>query len=271
MTLTKSLLKIARGKGCTRVEQMLLVGGSSRMPQVAERLQKEYSIKPQIFDPDEAVAKGATMIGHNLQMQKLVDTKLQTRSRDLSIETASQAELKEAGQKVAEEHGYTLEIVSRAMTKARNVSSKTFGIVVLDDFDAKGSPQLAVSNLIYRNTPLPAESRQTFATIADNQNMVVIELVENMCDSPAEGMPEPIVEMADTVSLWDGDLPIKPRMPVYSPIEVTFRIDENGHLSLIAYDPASGGKLEKSLPEKSAQYEQELQKVTEKSRDLIIE
>ena len=278
ITLTKSLLKAAKTKGCTRIEQLLLVGGSSRMPQVAERLKKEFSIEPQLYDPDEAVAKGAALIGNNIQLRKLIDAKLQSRatsattgSRALTLETASPAELKEAEKKVAEEHGYQLEIVSRATTKARNVSSKTFGIVVLDDFDDKGNPKLTVSNLIYRNTPLPAECKQTYATITNNQKMVVVELVENMCDAPLQGMAEPVVEVSDSVSLWDGDLPIQPGLPIHSPIEVTFRIDEDGRLTLIAYDPASGGKLEKHLPEKSAEYELESRKVTERSRALVVE
>jgi molecular chaperone DnaK (HSP70) len=241
------------------------------MPQVVERLRKEFSMEPQLYDPDEAVAKGAALIGNNIRLRGLIDAKLQSRSRSLTLETASQAELRDAEKKVAEEQGYQLEIVSRATARAVNVSSKTFGIVVLDNFDDKGNPLLTVSNLIYRNTPRPAERKQTYATIAPNQRMVVVELMENMCDAPAEGMPEPIVPVSDSVSLWDGDLPIQPGLPIHSPIEVTFRIGEDGRLCLIAFDPASGGKLEKHLPEKSADYEQETRKVTERSRALVVE
>jgi len=96
-------------------------------------------------------------------------------------------------------------------------------------------------------------------------------LVENMCDAPAEGVPEPATAVSDSVSLWNGDLPIQPNLPIYSPIEVTFRIDEDGRLCLIAFDPASGSKLEKYLPEKTAEYELETRKVTERSRALVVE
>ena len=44
-----------------QISQLLLVGGSSRMPAVSERLQQEFSWEPRLTDPDLAVAKGAAL------------------------------------------------------------------------------------------------------------------------------------------------------------------------------------------------------------------
>ena len=44
-----------------RISELLLVGGSSRMPAVAERLRKEFGWEPRLTDPDLAVAKGAAL------------------------------------------------------------------------------------------------------------------------------------------------------------------------------------------------------------------
>ncbi|MDR2641162.1 MAG: Hsp70 family protein [Planctomycetaceae bacterium] len=271
ITLTNNVLAVARQKGCTKFDQLILVGGSSRMPQVANKLRKKFSIEPQIFEPDEAVAKGAAIIGNNIFVQHLIDEKLKRRSSKLTVETASPEELEVASKQVADENNYTLEVVTNATKRAKNVSSKTFGITVLDGYDAKGQPLLSVSNLIYRNTPLPAERSEQYATIADKQQIVVVELVENMSDAPLPGQPEPVVNLDSTESLWNGELPVKPNLPKYSPIDVTFRIDENGRLTLIAYDPASNGKLEKTIPEQNADTQANMEKVTLLSRALIIE
>ena len=44
-----------------QISELLLVGGSSRMPAVAEALKREFSWEPKLIDPDLAVAKGAAL------------------------------------------------------------------------------------------------------------------------------------------------------------------------------------------------------------------
>ena len=48
-----------------KIDKVLLVGGSSRMPQVAKMIAEEYHVIPTLQDPDEAVAKGAAVYGTN--------------------------------------------------------------------------------------------------------------------------------------------------------------------------------------------------------------
>ena len=45
----------------TTIDEVLLVGGSTRMPAVAERLAAEFGWTPRLFEPDLAVAKGAAI------------------------------------------------------------------------------------------------------------------------------------------------------------------------------------------------------------------
>lgn len=269
--LVRKLLGIARNKGCAKIDQVLLVGGSSRMPQIVNRLRKEFSLEPQIFEPDEAIAKGAATIGNNEYLRTLMNDKLERRSVGLTVDTAATDDLKAVSKQVADEYGYLLETVSGAAKHAQNVSSKTFGITVLDGYDEKGRPILSVSNLIYRNTPLPAQCKEQYATIADKQTVVVVELVENTCDAPSKGEDEPRLDLRDTTSLWNGELAIKRDLPKYSPIDVTFSMDESGRLFLIAYDPASGQTLQKSIPEQTPQALRELEVATLRSRELQVE
>jgi molecular chaperone DnaK (HSP70) len=55
------MLADARNKGFTRFDKIILVGGATRMPQVRNRLVGEFNMEPEIYDPDEAVAKGAAL------------------------------------------------------------------------------------------------------------------------------------------------------------------------------------------------------------------
>jgi len=267
VSLTRSVLAAANAKGCTKFDQLILVGGSSRMPQVAQRLRNEFSVEPILFEPDEAVAKGAAILGNNIYLQSLVKSKLKTK-----LTVATQEDLRNAAKQVADEYQLPVSTVTSSMRRAKNVTSKTFGIMVLDGYDEENRPLLSVSNLIYRNTPIPTECTEQYATIAAKQQIVVVELVENSCDAPAPGSPfAPVVDVDQTTTLWNGELPIQPDLPIYSPIDVTFRVDVNGRLFIIAYDPASGGKIQKAIPEMDAQTAANMLEVTKRTTTLIVE
>ena len=260
ISLTRSLVATAKTKGCAKFDQLILVGGSSRMPQVAQRLRSEFSVEPVLFEPDEAVAKGAAIIGNNIYLQSLIKKKVKT---GLTVENAAK--------QVADEYQLPVTAVTSSMKRATNVTSKTFGIMVLDGYDEENRPLLSVSNLIYRNTPVPAECTEQYATIAAKQQIVVVELVENSYDAPQKGAPEPFVDVDQTTSLWNGELPIQPDLPIYSPIDVTFKVDVNGRLFILAYDPASGGKIQKAIPEMDAQTAANMLEVTKRVTALVVE
>ena len=60
VTLTKKALEDAKKEG-VNVDEILLVGGSTKMPQVQEMIKDTFNIEPKNFEPDEAVAKGAAI------------------------------------------------------------------------------------------------------------------------------------------------------------------------------------------------------------------
>ena len=51
-----------------QISELLLVGGSTKMPAVAERVRREYPWEPQMADPDLAVAKGAALYTADLSL-----------------------------------------------------------------------------------------------------------------------------------------------------------------------------------------------------------
>ncbi len=63
ITIDKTLAvkKAAEDKGA-HIDRLLLVGGASKMPAVARRLQEATNLKPDLYQPDLAVAKGAALL-----------------------------------------------------------------------------------------------------------------------------------------------------------------------------------------------------------------
>ena len=69
ITLTDSAIENAKKKGVD-VDQILLVGGSTRMPQVSTILKSKYGIDPLFFEPDEAVAKGVVIYATDVYIKR---------------------------------------------------------------------------------------------------------------------------------------------------------------------------------------------------------
>ena len=79
INMTRAMLSEAaekEGVSEYKYDKILLVGGSTKMPQVAERLEKEFGLKPVINDPALAVAKGAAIFADQLDNGVVTDPPL---------------------------------------------------------------------------------------------------------------------------------------------------------------------------------------------------
>ena len=72
LDLTRACLDEAARRGVAQVDRVLLVGGSSRMPAVAELLRRELDLDPQLHDPELAVARGAAIYGEKTELERMV-------------------------------------------------------------------------------------------------------------------------------------------------------------------------------------------------------
>ena len=141
---TTSLVVKQAGMDWSQVDRVLLVGGSSRMPMVAEMLHR-ISGKPvdQSMSPDEAVAQGAALYAGML-MQKEVDPQVP-----------------------ASGHSRKFELV--------NVNSHSLGIVGRD----RKTDRRVNNIVIEKNTPLPHKSKwRKCQTSQPDQRSVVVPVVE---------------------------------------------------------------------------------------------
>lgn len=262
--LTNQMLEDASKKGFTTFDKILLVGGSTRMPQIKEILEQNFpNTSIETFDPDESVAKGAAIYGQQLALNgeliRRLSEKLGVSEEEIKLDEVSEKELKEAEQDVADKTGLTLGAVKKARTKIGNVVSKSFGILAF-----VSDSQQKVVNMILKQTTVPAEISQTFATHEANQENVEISVFENeLSDNHVE------VSMSKEIGtgLIDG---IPSNLPAGSPIQVTFKINEEGRLDIHAIEMTGKKELILTVETTSVISGQELEEAKERSKAIKL-
>ena len=237
---TNDCIKVAEDKGY-KIDEILLVGGSTRMPQVKEKLVETYSIEPKILEPDEAVAKGAAIyalltydqkhkivIGQSGDIDDVVPGEpiSQEDIDKYSIAPAAPVDVITGGKE-----NDIRQIVTVATTKS----------YALKAYDNNNVPKCV--NLIIKNQEMPGgvvSKSQVFATQTDNQETVLLEVYES-------DFMEDNYEVDEDFKLGDCTLAIPEGMPKGSPIEVTFTLNREGILEIIGREPTSGNEIKAEM------------------------
>ncbi len=219
--LTRRALDAARGKGVTRIDRVLLVGGSSKMPGVARRLKEEFGFDGQLTDPDLAVAKGAALFGHKKLLERTVE---QATSKGVNLDKALAD--------VAAEHGMTSdEVKSVVLKKVVNVVSRGFGVIALvNDVES------AVF-LVHRNDPVPTSVEEVFYTVSDDQDQIRVRVFE-------QGGAEESDRPEDNTILVTGDITdLPPGYPRGTELRMKMAMGAGGMLTVTAHHTARSEPL----------------------------
>jgi molecular chaperone DnaK len=214
--ITGRTLATAAQKGVADYDDLVLVGGSTKMPAVPERLSSELSLNPKLQDPDLAVAKGAALYAFEEVYRQLLAKGEADQARDL----ASRAGLSESEQE---------RIAARQIA---TVASRAFGVIALDP--ATGAEH--VVHLVHANDSLPRGGSREFGTIEEDQTIVKIIVVEQAGSSES-------IEVAHNSPIADGELKIPPGKPAGWPIEVAFSLDTSGLLHVTAVEKETAEAL----------------------------
>lgn len=230
VALTKEMLGEAEKKGykTADVSEILLVGGSSRMPQVTARIAQEFAAPIKIYDPDEAVAKGAAIFaGRRAFFSTLIDKAAAESGRSTAEIQDDIASGRTDVATVAREAGLADELRElSAGVNIVNVTSRSFGTIAFQNAVNDESTEV-LFNMILRNAELPAVSRRRFYTVADNQRTVHIRVLESLS-------PEQYALPGDGTEIGEAVLELPPSLPSGSPLEIEFRLNDAGLLELDA-------------------------------------
>lgn len=264
---TQAVLDEAKKRGIQGFDQLLLVGGSSKMPQVSRRLKEEFGVEPKLVDPDESVAKGAAIYGFKLMLDQEISFNLPSGQ---TIENAKPDELTKVQEKVAEKFGLPSKAVKKATnTKIINVASHSFGIKIITDIERK---EYAIANIILKNDPVPTAVTQTFSTSVDDQTSVDLGIYDNdhtfTQDAPRH---ERLYEVDRSRELGEAEITgIPSGLPQGSPIEVTFKLDEQGMLYMYAREISSGRDAEVTIKTEGGISQQELEEARDRVKSVTL-
>jgi molecular chaperone DnaK len=210
--------------GWADIDEILLVGGSTRMPMISETLQRVSGGKPVAsgINPDEGVALGAALAGvfrHQPDHPALkAHRSAIARSRNRQPATDRRAGPRQKAPTPIPEP--PSQPAGLAKMTVKDASSHAMGVVVLD-----ARHQERVVNLIPEATPLPTEKRGRFAYAYDNMTAVRVEVTEG------EGRSRHEVTVIGEVVL--ENLPPRVRG---TPIDVVYRYTENQILEVHVID-----------------------------------
>lgn len=220
-----------QGYPIAKIDKVLLVGGSSRMPQVAAMIENNYHVTPVLADPDEAVAKGAAIYaGNEKAYNDFVSDEAAKSGKTVEQIKEENLVTGEMDRKFALSTGAS---VNGAMKiSITNVLSRTYGIEVLD----KRNMSIIV-NMLMINDKLPATRTQTFYTSVANQPGVDIKLYESR--STEEEM-----QIDDKEPITVIDMRFTQRVPASTPIEMTVALDNSGCLHIMAEEFENHTKLD---------------------------
>ena len=266
---TREMLEEAKNKGYDDFDEIILVGGATRMPQLQSRIEEAFSVKPKIFDPDESIAKGAAIYGWKLGLNDSLIQRLSEKtskpikqideiSEMVKNKELSPTDIKEAAQAVADETGYTLPSVERSMLTVKNVTSKSFGVVAHNPKDEE-----IVFNIVLRNTTVPVTQKKDFYTAVKDQSTVLIRIMEsetNRVEIPLE----------QAVDIKTAILNLPPGLPADLPIEITFYLNEEGRLHITALETSDARQIEVVVDTASVIQGEDFEKAKVRSENLVV-
>jgi molecular chaperone DnaK (HSP70) len=237
-----------------QISELLLVGGSSRMPAVAERLRKEFRWEPRLTDPDLAVAKGAALYAAGQTVRFVEPAEGATADPDADLNPArpgaglgySAPVTDEAVQQVSDQTGIDPEKVRAiAQRTVVNVLPKAVGVKLIDttkprwEDDPDGASY--IEHLIEAQSQLPVDPPRTLeaSTVMAEQPGVAVEIWEQAGATPSRELSAN--HRVDDAGLIEGLAPF--RLPAGSPVNIEIGVDAEGTVKLRATEPTSGKAL----------------------------
>ena len=289
---TNDAIKAAADKGVTKIDEIILVGGSCKMPQVKEIIEKTYPDIPiKMFEPNTAVAKGAAIHANNLKKgndilqkwRKIIEEVNENLSDDKKITMDDlknnnlDDDIKKEVQTVAEDKGEDVKKIELALggkfedainenkTVLKNITSKSFGIEVVIDEVVDGVKKKVprISNLVTKQDPVPVTITETFGTAYANMKSVDLVVYET-------DITDRLYEIGTNEKLGTASLELPPNLPEGAPIEVTIELSTDGLLKLRGYEVTSNNECRATMQSTAILTVEQVEEQTAALQGLVL-
>ena len=235
---TDAAIAVAESKGY-KVDEILLVGGSTRMPQVTKALVEKYGIEPKILEPDEAVAKGAAIYALGAYELKVEEWKEKVESGEVDMNDEAVKEEVEKYQEAAAVStvaipGLRGQKMSEVVTVA---TTKSYALKVLVEGTEK------CCNMIIKNVKMENGSvsvTKQFGTADDNQESAELVVYESDFDSE-------YYDVDEDFTLGTCSLELPGNLPAGAPIQVTFTLNNEGILEVTGRDMTTNKEIHATM------------------------
>jgi len=206
MARTDILVEVAleeAGIKPSEIDKVLLVGGSTRMPIVQQRLEKVFGFAPETaVNVDECVALGAALHAGLTMMREKPD----------AVPAGVSSGLKDIN--------------------LTDVCNHSYGTVCAPVDKETGRRVIQNRIILKKNTPLPCEASQTFYTVSKGQTTVEVTITQG---------EDIAVDYVNKIATHKFELP--PDRPAECPIKVTYSYDVNQRMHCKFEDLESGRVL----------------------------
>ena len=231
INVTRETLDALEGKvGDRRIDRVFLVGGSSRMPMVKARVDAEFGVASEIYDPDECVAKGAALWGVKRKIDALADDAgydTQTGQGDRKAFEKELAKELESVKNVANYKNLTMPGKTWG-----NVSSHAYGILAYHGDEALVVP------LLEKNSDIPFTFESLdgqFGTATANQSTIELQLMESEGDS---------LDPEQCKEIGRGSVELPRGVPKGSEVKIWFDYQGDGTIKLRAREVSTDSECE---------------------------
>ena len=267
---TRQAVEKAKAAGYARIDKILLVGGSTYMLQVGERLRREFPaiLDIALMEPNLAVAQGAALFAHKCFLDDAVMRRIAEQTgmdvTEADLDAVPEDVRERAEVSVAGDQGMQLEHMQKLTRKQiSNITGKSFGMRARWGKETGGDGELWVWNLVRAGATVPVEVTKQFLTVEAGQTQVEIVVYETASD-------EERVAMEDAKRIYDTALALKRAVPRGSPVEIRFRLSPDGLLSVHGKYSETGAEVDLEIKTTALLTEAELEARTARMAQISV-
>ena len=262
---TKEVIDVAKRKRYEKIDEILLVGGSTRMPQIKRALTENFGgIEIKILEPDEAVAKGAAIHAVNVYVNNQKSLAGQDFESDTEVKVMVNGDEKELKAKDYKEDLTFSPEMMRIGGNTREIviaTTKSFAVKVENKDGVR-----SCFNMIVKNEPMPSgilEVSGNFTTLNNNQETVDIEIYEN-------DYMDKYFDVDEDLKIGNAILELPENLPAGSLVEITLKLNKEGILEIRGKDKTGNKEVNVKLETKSVISREKLEKLINKSRGIAV-